>query len=311
MGCIIDGIVKKYGYEQTFVSARINNASAYYGYFSLPKKSGGYRKILVPSADLKVFQRYVLEEYYSKISISSCATAYRKGGSLQANVAPHTKNTFFLHIDIKNFFDSMNRDYFSGVLHRESIFRDFCGQDYFEILQIATFNSHFPQGAVTSPAVSNIYFKDMDVAIEEVARSLPNGVYTRYSDDITISSSSKISETEKGKIFSILKIGYLVPNLRKTYFSTVKRKIHITGLNIVSEDLSAGLKYKRLICHDLYHFLKLKDGSISFSKIKGKLEFLWSVDPKSYNHLFQSYQKFGNKHEVHALFSHSKEMDIF
>jgi RNA-directed DNA polymerase len=108
---IFDGkhFSKLVGYDPNFVFGVSNAPGRYYRTFKIPKKSGGERKIAEPLPSLKEIQRWILVHILEKIKPESAAKAYIKGLSLKDNARFHRKQPIVLHLDIKDFFPSINR----------------------------------------------------------------------------------------------------------------------------------------------------------------------------------------------------------
>ena len=125
---------------------------------NIPKKSGGVRVIEAPSVKLKGIQAWILRNILDKVVASPYSTAYRKGCSIVDNANPHQNGLFFLSFDLKNFFPSIWERRIVGI---------FSSLGYSKIVSqflahLCTFRGHLPQGAVTSPALSNMAAYHLD-----------------------------------------------------------------------------------------------------------------------------------------------------
>lgn len=161
----------------------------YYKQFKIPKKSGGFRQIAAPRKGLALAQQrlaLVLSDFHNP---KPFVKGYRSGESFLTNARYHEKQKWVLNIDIKDFFPSIGfarvyglfKSRYFGFNHRVSAI----------LARIVTFQDQLPQGAPTSPILANIIANDLDRRLYAVAvaRQLK---YTRYADDITISSSKKV-----------------------------------------------------------------------------------------------------------------------
>ncbi|WP_338985541.1 reverse transcriptase domain-containing protein [Fusobacterium vincentii] len=84
---------------------------AYHNFYStikIPKKSGGFRELQIPSAELKYIQRWILDNILKKIRISKHATGFCNEKSIVDNAKIHIGNKCILNMDIKDFFSSIN-----------------------------------------------------------------------------------------------------------------------------------------------------------------------------------------------------------
>ncbi|CCV66689.1 Reverse transcriptase (RNA-dependent DNA polymerase) [Paracholeplasma brassicae] len=290
MGIVREDISDTFNMDMKRVSIYVNKSNQFYKKIAIPKRKGGTREVYLPSSDIKMLQHYISEKYFSKIQLSSNATAYIKSKSIIDNARPHIKNKHFLFTDISNFFDNIKRNLFSEILLKELPFLS--PYDVEDILSICTYKNRFVQGAVTSPIISNIYLKSFDEFLQGVVKNIPNGVYTRYSDDITISSSEFLNENITKIIADELsKLGLFVNNT-KTYFSSFVDEIEITGLKISGNRISLSNKKKREIKNMIYHkFNKKSNSSETAEQIIGHMFYLRQIEPQYYNTLNLKYKK--------------------
>ena len=113
---------------------------------------------------LKYYQKWIATEILSKTMIHECCTAYQKGISLNENLIPHQKHMYFLCVDIEDFFQSIN---FKRILH---LFKKLTNdtQMAYSLSELCTLHKTLPQGAVTSPVLSNavdLRFRQAEIRI--------------------------------------------------------------------------------------------------------------------------------------------------
>ena len=156
-----------------------------YNSFTIPKKRGGRRQIFAPSKKLRNLQRklaYILNlKYKPKI----CSYGFVKGKNILGNASQHTKKSEILNIDLKDFFTQFHFGRVVGMLTAKpySLGREAA----ITIAQIACLNGTLPQGAPTSPILTNMLCAPLDNQLMHYAKK--HGlVYTRYADDITFST---------------------------------------------------------------------------------------------------------------------------
>lgn len=256
------------------------------------------RIVYVPSAIVKMAQQYLLVFYLSKIEYHECAIAYTKEKSIVDNASIHVNNNHFLHIDIKNFFDNMDWTIFEKmvvVYFKESDFYKLLidSNDRKDVMNILMFRKHFRQGSVTSPVVSNIYLYEFDCFMKNLVKSIPNGCYSRYSDDIYISSKSVISSDIISLIAVKLKEYHLRINYKKLGFASINDYVKITGLTLTSSrTLTLSTKYKKHLKSEIYNFLNGKNNNIKGKELLGRLYYLKMVDINYFNYL---QIKYGNE----------------
>lgn len=157
-----------------------------YTYFTIPKKSGGFRLLAAPKTKLRVVQAVILQEILKKIPIHSIASAYvpkdlkYEGWSWQNAIWDVAKDSFLVGTaDITDFFSSIDYHMVNDALREETGYnKEVC----WVLTQLLTEFGVTPQGALTSPALSNIIMKKIDAEVEETFNN--NGwLVTRYSDN--------------------------------------------------------------------------------------------------------------------------------
>ena|SRR5581483_323401 len=163
----------------------ITKPSKNYKYFSIRKRSGGSRIIMAPRTSLKIIQQklnYVLSLIYK---VKPSVHGFAKGKSIRTNAKIHVGSKIILNVDLQNFFPSINFGRVRGM---------FLGKPYLLPPEVATClaqiccnSDQLPQGAPTSPIISNMLCAQMDSKLQKLARKY-GCRYTRYADDITIST---------------------------------------------------------------------------------------------------------------------------
>ena len=208
----------------------------------IPKKGNGFRIIEAPSVKLKGIQAWILRNILDKVVSSPYSTAYKKGCSIVNNVNPHQNGLFFLSFDLKDFFPSIYERRIVGIFNALGYSRTISQF----LAHICTFRGHLPQGAVTSPALSNLVAYHLDYRLGGYAGK-KKFVYTRYADDITFSSGNRnVLSSSRRYIKRIIKNEGFVVNTAKTHFSGPGTKSCITGLvkNNSCPSFSVGRKKK-------------------------------------------------------------------
>lgn len=188
--------------EDTFTSAIKDKEKAYFKY-KLQKKIGSrYIYGLVKDNLIYTLQKKINREIFKNILFPDCVYGFCKRRSYLDFLVSHISNNqrkHYLRLDISDFFDSIEIDDIYQCLSYY-ISNDISGDDRDYILQlivdITTLNNHAIQGAITSPAISNIIFRSLDIRIEKYCEKI--GVhYTRYADDMLFSSESSYIHSYK------------------------------------------------------------------------------------------------------------------
>lgn len=282
-----------------------------YKTFHIPKKSGGYRTIYSPNNSLRIVQRKLSQVLYAVYRSKPSVHGFAPSRSIITNAQAHVKKKFILNIDIKNFFDSINFGRVRGLFMRNPYKLN--DKVATVLAQICCFDNKLPQGAPTSPIVSNLICTKMDSELQRFSRK--HGLfYTRYADDITFSSNrnkipnSLIYSYQKGcskvilgdEIKSIIEQNGFKINDKKVRLLDKTQRQEVTGL-IVNQTVNVNRKYIRNINATLHAWKKygLKSVSATYiakyakkrtlpnkpaakflDSLNGKIEFVGSVRGK-------------------------------
>ena len=153
-----------------------------YSRFTLPKRRGGERTIEAPSVKLKDLQRRVLHRLLNPLLAHPAATGFVRGRSIVDNARPHVGRGVVINLDLADFFPTITAERVVALFRARG-----WDVDSAAILgRICTNEGHLPQGAPTSPAISNLVCRKLDERLDRLIQRL-KGNYTRYADDMTIS----------------------------------------------------------------------------------------------------------------------------
>jgi RNA-directed DNA polymerase len=217
-----------------------------YKVFTIPKKSGGNRVITAPAFNLKLIQmklNVLLQKIYS-ISCKPSVHGFVFERSIVTNAKVHQNRDFVLNIDMKDFFPSFHFGRVRGLF----MAKPYClNNEVATVLaQICCYNNQLPQGAPTSPIITNMICSKMDRQFQTLARN-NKCKYTRYADDITFSSNSieflnnlaYIDSNDNSylgsfgnEIIKILHDNDFKLNSKKTRLQTREFRQEVTGLTV-------------------------------------------------------------------------------
>lgn len=300
---IIDKIALDLKLDSFYLQRIAKRSSFYYRDYKIPKHTGGERLISQPSPELKTMQYWVLNNIIDELPVSNAAYAYKKGDSIKKHANLHCNSKFVLHADICNFFPSIHSKHLNQVLeNNKKIFTEL-GIDYEDALNdiqnICFRNDSLCIGAVSSPAISNVIMYSFDVALLNYCKS-KNCIYSRYADDIYISSKKYIDTYLINVIQSELyKLDFSI-NRRKTKFFSSKYRRKITGLIITGDSqVSVGTERRNEIKKMVYD--KLIHGKGNPDQILGYLSFLKDVEPLTYDSIIIKYSKYCNGDIIEEL----------
>lgn len=203
---------------------------------------------------LRKLQEKLLENFLESIPLPDCVCGFVKGKNYLDFLIPHCEKKYFLRIDIKDFFNSLKDNFVRDTL---SEYIDIKIPDEKEkvldgIITITTLNGSLPQGAITSPQLSNIIMRRIDIRFRKYCEKF-KVEYTRYADDMLFSSDS--AEIHKsffiGKLKEILKDINLRINPKKVIKTS--DKIILNGY-VVSNNISLTRKKLKKLNTLLYTF---------------------------------------------------------
>ena len=227
-----------------------NNLSKHYRKAKLPKKNGGFRNLSVPDEVLKSIQKQIAEVLLIHMPLSRYAKAYRFGSSTVRNAKHHVVKQVVLKLDILHFFDSIR---YSTV--KDKVFPEEIYAESLRILltMLCYYKDALPQGAPSSPAITNIILYEFDEQIGQWCRE--RGIaYTRYCDDMTFSGDFEPSEVIGYVRLELKKMGFLL-NEQKTRIQRPGQQQTVTGI-VVNEKLSIPADYRRKLRQELYYCRK-------------------------------------------------------
>ncbi|MCK9279156.1 MAG: reverse transcriptase family protein [Melioribacteraceae bacterium] len=253
----------------------------YYHTFNIWKDEARTKKrtISAPNQDLKRIQGKILKSFLYMFGTTTQSHAFVHGKSIVTNAIPHLSRKYILKMDLKDFFPSITKDMIIGALYPFLMRKHY---SYIDIIaELCCLNGVLPQGAPTSPALSNIIGGYIDVCIEYVLEKYNIRAYTRYADDMTFSSNVKINPKFMKCIYVIIKKLGLKVNSSKTKIYSVGMRHKVTGI-IVNGETSSIPRKERMKFRALLH--NIQTGKIQINNeiknhIKGKYSFFFMVNP--------------------------------
>lgn len=209
------------------------------------------RMIYRPWYPLSLYQEWVQANILEMQPVSEYATAYAKGSGTKKNAEPHVGRACVVKLDIRHFFDSIT---FRQIYRAFETITDYPKPVLTFLARLCSVNGHLPQGASTSPMLSNLCMLDIDKEIG--AYCVEKGIsYTRYSDDMTFSADSMDVQHLLLFVESLLsKNGFRV-NKRKT--RVLKKGVchNVTGV-VCNEKVHVPAEYKKKIRQEMYYIEK-------------------------------------------------------
>ena len=237
------------GYKRSYIKRAVFFTDYFYRQFTIAKKNGKPRQIKEPLPSLKEIQLWILTNILYKSEVSKFAKAYLPEKSILDNVKYHKDQKKVICIDLDNFFPSIKEH------HVLQMFINFgYSKRVSEVLsKLCCNNGSLPQGAPTSPQLSNIYLYNFDTTISKYCIDKKIR-YTRYADDMTFSgqvNEDELFELLERELNSIdLKI-----NERKTKIMTPNMRQVVTGV-IVNKKLQVPLEKRKELRQAIYYIEK-------------------------------------------------------
>ncbi len=261
------------------------NNDKYYHRIEMEKKSGGIRHIESPLKELKAIQRWVLRYILDKLSPSVYAKGFVRKKSIIDNAKPHEGNQYVLNLDLQDFFTNVKASHvytlFKNIGYNNNI--------AFILTSFCTKGGYLPQGAPTSPALSNLVCLRLDHRISTYCKKRAL-TYTRYADDLCI-SGNKILILQKASYLIkdiICDEGFII-NSKKEKFLGPKVRREVTGLTVTPRITIS----KRDYCIYRKRIYDLVRNEIPNKNeiIAGVLSFVRSIDKDKGRKLSEFYQK--------------------
>ncbi|EGQ9186045.1 RNA-directed DNA polymerase [Vibrio parahaemolyticus] len=261
--------------------------SIHYTSYSIPKRSGGCRFLHAPSDELKSAQRWINDKILSQLPVHSSCYSYHSKGSILECAQKHCSSKWLIKLDIENFFDEISE------VDVYKVFRTIGYKPMvaFILARICTYepytvrnNKHswvqynknsddlpygkkhiklfgrVPQGAPTSPMLSNLVLYKLDEKLSHFAQSR-GGIYSRYADDLFISFGSddfdrtKASQVIGSCLSSVRSYGYKLNRTKIKVVPPGSNKV-VLGLNVNGDEVRLTKTYKKKIESHIYGIKK-------------------------------------------------------
>jgi retron-type reverse transcriptase len=274
----------------------------HYVTFEIPKRSGGKRRLAAPMPRLARAQAWVLHEVLEKLPTEEPAHGFIKGRSTVTCARPHVGHDLVVNLDLSDFFPTITFGRVRGVFQRvgyspavATVLALLCTESPRARVEYDGKRYHaavgpraLPQGACTSPAISNQVARKLDRRLAGMARK--HGLtYTRYADDLTF-SGGKLSQPAIGMLLArvrhvVTEEGFAV-NPKKGRVQRASGRQTVTGI-VVNDRPSVPREEVRRLRAILHHAEKTGLPAQNRAQIphfeahlRGKLAYLHMVDPE-------------------------------
>ncbi|RYE57544.1 MAG: RNA-directed DNA polymerase [Sphingobacteriales bacterium] len=237
------------GYKQTYIQRAIVFTHHFYRKFEISKANGSQRKISEPLPSLKEIQGWILKHILYKLKVSRFAKAYSPGISIKQNLQYHRDQPLVLSIDVKDFFTSLTRDKVEQVFKMAGYSSSLSNL----FSKICTLDGRLPQGASTSPYLSNLILYKFDEEIGSFCKQ-QSIRYTRYADDITISGNFDPDLLRQKVQIELDKLSLVVNEKKVKVMKAGVRQV-VTGV-VVNKKIQVPRNKRKEIRQAIYYITK-------------------------------------------------------
>lgn len=278
---------------------------------TIPKKNGKCRVIDAPDIPLKRIQKLInilLQVLFEK-KVHYNSNGFLLNRGIVRNATTHIGKRYLLNLDIKDFFPTITFRRIKVVLSLNPFnLKDEREKIAFLIANLSTYNGILPQGAPTSPILSNIVTQNLDRKVTAFCKS-KRIRYSRYADDLSFSSNENIfDENLVTDLIKIVESENFKINAEKTRLRTNGERQEVTGI-IVNKKLNINrhfLKKTRAILNNwekkgnmytqdrfLKYYNKPDKGDIDFKNVLwGYISFIGLIRGKNDKIFFNLFYKY-------------------
>ncbi|MBK9951895.1 MAG: RNA-directed DNA polymerase [Candidatus Competibacteraceae bacterium] len=279
------------------------DTGSHYQYWTIPKRDGGQRLISSPKPTLKKTQRWILRQIAERLPVHGAAHGFLPGRSVYSNAAVHAGARQIIKFDIRHFYPTVTWRRVKGLFRKggygeqvATVLALLCTEAPRELLELEGKPYHvasgpraLPQGAPTSPALSNTVCLRLDCRLSGLTQKL-GFRYTRYADDLTFSWHA-LEPPPLGRLLRgvhlILKAEGFIPHPDKTRVLRHGRRQTVTGLvvNAAPPDCSPAriprnkIRELRAALHNRLNGKPGKEGE-SLAQLRGWVAYLHMTDPE-------------------------------
>jgi retron-type reverse transcriptase len=273
--------------------------STHYQRFEIAKRRGGMREIWAPTPALKHAQRWILHHMLDQMLVHGAAHGFMAGRSIATHAAEHRNSQLLVKVDIKDFFPSVSWRRIKGVFRHagyheqvSTLLALLCTESPRQVVQhdgktyyVALGERCLPQGAPTSPALTNILCLRLDRRLTGIAHTL-GWRYSRYADDLTFSFPMGQDNPQIGHVLGSLQRILTEEGFKlhpdKTHIVRTGARQDITGLVVNGDHAPRVSREKkrqlRAAIHNAKHGKPLPEGE-SLQRMQGYAAFIAMTDP--------------------------------
>lgn len=243
-----------------------------YWWHRIPKPNGGRRLLHSPNPALKALQRKLLRKVFRRLKVHPAAKGFRRGESVVTHARLHVGRTVVIRIDIRNFFWSTHYPRLYAWFRKIGWNRSASAM----LTRLTThppgsWRSGLPQGAPTSPILTNLVNYRMDVRLAGLARR-SGAIYSRYADDIIFSFEKDDRRFIRGVVRRVRRIlascGYRMHGRPKLKWMRRHQPQTITGL-VVNERIQLPRRIRRWLRAIEHHMKTGRPATLTPQQLAG------------------------------------------
>ncbi len=240
---------------------------AAYRQFTIPKRSGGHRRILAPQKELKSAQRRILRRLLALLVSHPAATGFERGRSIVTNASRHLGRAVVVRMDLRDFFESTSarrvRRFFRRIGWNRPAAR--------RLGELCTHRGALPQGAPTSPRLANLVNYRLDTRLNNLAAAF-GATYTRYADDLVFSFDVD-NRTRTRRLINLVKLivreeGYRMHTRRKLHIRRRHQQQRVTGL-VVNHRVNLPRRTRRWLRAVEHHHATGRSSTLTETQLSG------------------------------------------
>ena len=233
----------------------------------IPKPKGGVRRLEIPDEGTKQLQRRILRYLLKSLTSHPFACGFEQHTSIVDAALPHQNKAVLVKMDVRRFFESTSADrvrlYFADL--------GWTSDAVDLLVKLTTHNGHLPQGAPTSPRLSNLVNARLDETLLRLARR-HKGAYSRYADDITMSFPTRRGRKLRGLTQAVRRIlkmyGYSMHGGAKLKFLRQNQRQQVLGL-VVNSRVALPRKTRRWLRSVRHHVDNGRPATLSEEQLRG------------------------------------------
>ncbi|MEM4248421.1 MAG: reverse transcriptase family protein [Candidatus Nanoarchaeia archaeon] len=260
-----------------------------YSHKTIPREGKAPHEISMPAPALKGVQRKILKRILEQVEVNSAAHGFVRGKSTFSSASPHTGKRVVLKFDLRDFFPSITLKRVFGMFKSLG----FDKKRSWQLAALCCHNGKLPQGAPTSPMISNIICRKLDSRLSALMTKKGYS-YSRYADDLTFSGDEKIIRMIKPIKEIISSEGFSIAEEKSKIMRSGARQ-SLLGLN-VNNKVAVPRKKRRILRAMIHQFGSSKKQTekkpASMSEIMGNLAYIKPAHPEQHAALLRQFKNY-------------------